>query len=63
MRALSRSVGVLRTAIGDDALLPEVLLKIIKSDEDNRVVLIALMGIANMVRTFVVSVFVLVCMY
>jgi hypothetical protein len=48
VRALSRSVSVLRTAIGDSKL-PNVLLDIIKNDKDNRVILIALMGIANMV--------------
>ena len=51
VRALSRSVSVLRTAIGDSKL-PNVLLDIIKDDKDNRVVLIALMGIANMVSSF-----------
>lgn len=48
VRALSRSVSVLRTAIGDSKL-PSLLLDIIKNDQDNRVILIALMGIANMV--------------
>ena len=51
VRALSRSVSVLRTAIGDSRL-PNVLLDIIKTDKDNRVVLIALMGIANMVSSY-----------
>lgn len=49
IRALSRSVSVLRTAIGDDTTLPDVLLGIVNQDEDKRVVLVALMGVANMV--------------
>jgi len=50
VRALSRLVGVLRTAIRDSKL-PNVL-NIIKNDNNNKVVLIALMGIANMVRSY-----------
>lgn len=51
VRTLSRSVSALRTAIGD-SMLPDVLLSIIKKDPNNRVVGIALMGIANLVRFF-----------
>jgi len=46
-----RSVSELQTAIGDSRL-PNVLLNIIETEKDNRVVLIALMGIANMGACF-----------
>ncbi len=49
VRALSRSVKVLRTNIGDSKLA-ETLFNIVKADSDERVILVALMGIANMVR-------------
>jgi len=51
VRAFSRSVSVLRTNIGDSKLA-EVLFEIVKYDVDERVVLVALMGIANMVNDF-----------
>lgn len=47
-RSLSRSIGVLRTAIGDSKL-PDILLDVIGHDPDDRVTSIALKGIANMV--------------
>ncbi|KAF8327914.1 armadillo-type protein [Cantharellus anzutake] len=51
VRALSRSVKVLRTGIGDSKLA-EILFNIVKTDSDERVILVALMGIANMVNDF-----------
>lgn len=53
IRALSRSVSVLRTAIGDDTRIPDVLLKIVSDDGDKRVVLVALKCIANMVSSVI----------
>lgn len=51
VRAFSRSVSVLRTSIGDSQLAA-ALFDLVKNDQDNRVKVVALMGIANMVNDF-----------